>query len=49
MRAIDPEQEREVWYGWAEANLRTNPDPERRIRAAVETLFDNRVRDRDGG
>ena len=49
VRAIDPEQEREVWYGWAEANLRTNPDPERRIRSAVETLFDNRVRDRDGG
>jgi hypothetical protein len=46
VRAIDPKEKREVWYGWAEANLRTNPEPERRIRAAVEALFENRVRTR---
>lgn len=43
VRAFDPETGREVWYGWAEANLRRQPDPERRIRAAVEALFENRV------
>ncbi len=46
VRAIDPEEKREVWYGWAEANLRSTPDPERRIRAAVEALFESRVRNR---
>jgi hypothetical protein len=43
VRAIDPKANHEVWYGWAEANLRSQPDPERRIREAVEALFQNRV------
>ena len=47
VRALDPKSGREVWYGWAEANLRANADPERRIRAAVETLFESRVRGRE--
>jgi hypothetical protein len=46
VRAIDPKNDHEVWYGWAEANLRTHPDPEKRIREAVEALFDSRVRSR---
>ncbi len=46
VRAIDPKEKREVWYGWAEANLRSQPDPERRIRAAVEVLFQDRVKAR---
>lgn len=46
VRALDPATGREVWYGWAEANLRRQPDPERRIRAAVEALFQSRVRSR---
>jgi hypothetical protein len=44
VRAIDPETSREVWYGWAQAHLRSTPDPERRIRAAVEALLEDRVR-----
>ena len=43
VRAIDPKQEREVWYGWAEARLRNSPDPERRIREAVNALAAERV------
>jgi hypothetical protein len=46
VRAIDPETSREVWYGWAQANLRAKPDPERRIRAALEALFAERIRPR---
>ena len=46
VRAIDPKGDEEVWYGWAEARLRSTPDPENRIRAAVETLFETRVRSR---
>jgi hypothetical protein len=46
-RAIDPKTEREVWYGWAEANIRSQPDPERRIREAVAALFEGRVGTRD--
>ncbi len=46
VRAIDPKTGREVWYGWAEANLRTQPDPDKRIRQAVEALFDTRIRPR---
>ena len=42
-RGIDPASRHEVWYGWAEANLRRQPDAERRIREAVEALFENRV------
>ncbi len=42
-RAIDPATGHEVWYGWAEANLRAQPEPERRIREAVGALFENRV------
>ncbi len=44
VRAINPKTSREVWYGWAQANLRSTPDPERRIRAAVEALLEDRVR-----
>jgi hypothetical protein len=47
VRAIDPASEHEVWYGWAEANLRSQPDPERRIREAVAALFEGRVGMRD--
>jgi hypothetical protein len=43
VRAIDPTSEREVWYGWAEAHLRSHPEPERRIREAVAALFQDRV------
>jgi len=43
VRAIDPASGREVWYGWAEAHLRSQPDPENRIRKAVEALFEGRV------
>jgi hypothetical protein len=43
VRAIEPATQHEVWYGWAEANLRAQPDPERRIREAVAALFQNRV------
>jgi hypothetical protein len=46
VRAIDPQTTREVWYGWAEASLRAKPDPERRIRAALEALFADRIRPR---
>ncbi len=48
VRAIDPSSEREVWYGWAEAHLRSQPDPESRIRAAVAALFRDRVGTRGG-
>jgi hypothetical protein len=47
VRAIDPATEREVWYGWGEAHLRAQPDPERRIREAVAALFEDRVGTRD--
>ena len=43
VRAMDPASEREVWYGWAEAHLRAQPDPERRIREALAALFQDRV------
>ena len=46
-RAIDPATGHEVWYGWAEANLRAQPDPERRIREAVAALFEARVGNRN--
>ena len=46
VRGIDPATRHEVWYGWAEANLRSTPDPERRIREAVAALFANRVGNR---
>jgi len=44
VRAIDPASRHEVWYGWAEANLQRVPDPEARIPAAVDTLFQTRVK-----
>jgi hypothetical protein len=47
VRALDPATRHEVWYGWAEANLRAQPDPERRIRQAVAALFESRVGSRD--
>ena len=43
VRAIDPTSGHEVWYGWAEANLRAQPEPDRRIREAVAALFEARV------
>ena len=43
VRAIDPATRHEVWYGWAETNLRAQPEPERRIREAVAALFEGRV------
>jgi hypothetical protein len=46
-RAIDPATQHEVWYGWAEANLRAQADPERRVREAVAALFQNRVGSRE--
>ena len=45
VRAIDPPTHHEVWYGWAEARIKRHPDPERRIREAVEALFEGRVSD----
>ncbi len=48
-RAIDPASGHEVWYGWAQANLRAQPDPERRIREAVAALFEDRVGARNPG
>lgn len=47
VRAIDPKTSHEVWYGWAQASLRSQPDPERRIREALEALFENRVGSRN--
>lgn len=43
VRGIDPASGREVFYGWAEAHLRSHPEPEKNIRRAVEALFDGRV------
>lgn len=47
VRAIDPATRHEVWYGWAEANLTRHPDPENKINAAVDALFEGRVRTRN--
>jgi hypothetical protein len=43
IRVIDPKTDTEVWYGWAEARLLKAPDPERRIREALEALVAQRV------
>jgi hypothetical protein len=46
VRANDPATRHEVWYGWAEAHIRRDGNPSARIPAAVEALFEGRVRNR---
>ena len=43
IRVIDPKSGSEVWYGWAEARLLENPEPERRIHEALQALVAKRV------
>ncbi len=43
VRGIDGKTGQEVWYGWVEARLKSSPDPEPRIPAAINALFDERA------